>query len=84
METIYLWKKSTKLKYLFFQFESYLIKQIYMEMFINDFEYVIDPDLNLTCDELPSSLINSNVNMRWKQRKNKELGHAPWLAALWG
>jgi hypothetical protein len=48
METISLWKKSTKFKYLFFQFESYLIKQIYMEMFINDFEYVVDPNLNLT------------------------------------
>ncbi len=35
-------------------------------------------------DALSSSLIDSNVNMKWKQWKSKELGHAPWLVALWG
>jgi hypothetical protein len=29
--------------------------------------------LTLSCDTLPSSLIDSNVNLKWKQR-NKELG----------
>jgi hypothetical protein len=28
-------------------------------------------------DTLPSSLIDSNVNLKWKQRKSKELKHAP-------
>ncbi len=42
METISLWRNSTKFKYLFFHLEIYLIKQIDMEMFINDFEYVVD------------------------------------------
>jgi hypothetical protein len=35
-------------------------------------------------DALPSSLINSNVSLRRKQRKSTELGHAPWLITLWG
>ncbi len=35
-------------------------------------------------DALPSSLIDSNVNPMWKQQKDKELGHTPWLVALWG
>jgi len=35
------------------------------------------------CDALPSSLIDSNVSLKWKQQKGKELGHAPWLAPLW-
>jgi hypothetical protein len=35
-------------------------------------------------DALPSSLINSNMNLKWKQRKRKELGHAHWFATLWG
>jgi hypothetical protein len=35
-------------------------------------------------DAFPSSLINSNVSMEWKQRKSKELGHAPWLVTLRG
>jgi len=30
------------------------------------------------------SLLDSNVSMWWKHRKSKKLGHAPWLAALWG
>jgi hypothetical protein len=34
-------------------------------------------------DVLPSSLINSNVNLRWKHRKSKDLKHAPWLTTLW-
>jgi hypothetical protein len=33
---------------------------------------------------LPSSLIDSNVSMRWKQQQNKELRHAPWFATLGG
>jgi hypothetical protein len=41
----------------FFHLESYLIKQIYMEMFINDFEYVVDPgfefDMCLYVDRQP-------------------------------
>jgi hypothetical protein len=28
--------------------------------------------------------IDSNVSIRWKQRKSKELGHVPWLVALQG
>jgi len=35
-------------------------------------------------DAPPSSLMDSNVNLNWKQRKSKEPGHAPWLIALWG
>jgi hypothetical protein len=35
-------------------------------------------------DAIPSSLIHSNVNLRWKQWKSKELGHVPWLATLGG
>jgi hypothetical protein len=35
-------------------------------------------------DVLLGSLIDSNVNKNWKQQKNKELVHAPWLATLWG
>jgi hypothetical protein len=31
----------------------------------------------------PNSLRDSNVSPNWKQRKSKELGHAPWLATLW-
>jgi hypothetical protein len=40
--------------------------------------------LKNSSDALPSSLINSNMNLRWKQQENKKLGHVPWLAALWG
>jgi hypothetical protein len=28
-------------------------------------------------DELPNSLMDSNVSMKWKHQKSKELGHAP-------
>jgi hypothetical protein len=35
-------------------------------------------------DTLPSSLIDSNASLKWKQRKNKELGHASWFVALMG
>jgi hypothetical protein len=38
----------------------------------------------ILCDALPSSLIDSNENLKWKQRKSKKLGHAPWLVTLWG
>jgi hypothetical protein len=57
METISLWRNSTKFKYLFFHLEIYLIKQIDMEMFINDFEYVVDAwfefDMCLYVDRQP-------------------------------
>jgi hypothetical protein len=36
------------------------------------------------CDGLPSSWIDSNVSLKWKQRKSQKLGHAPWFVALWG
>jgi hypothetical protein len=32
---------------------------------------------NLTPDALSTSFIDSNAGLRWKQWKNKELGHAP-------
>jgi hypothetical protein len=35
-------------------------------------------------DVLPSSLIDSNVSLRWKQRKSKKLGCTPSLATFWG
>jgi hypothetical protein len=28
--------------------------------------------------------LDSNVSMKWKHWKSKELGHAPWFVALWG
>jgi hypothetical protein len=34
-------------------------------------------------DVLPTSFIDSNVKLRWKQWKSKELRHTPWLVALW-
>jgi hypothetical protein len=33
-------------------------------------------------DALPTPFIDSNVNLRWKQQKSKELGHIPWLETL--
>jgi hypothetical protein len=36
------------------------------------------------CDALPSSLIDSNVSLKWKWWKDKKLKHVHWLAALWG
>jgi hypothetical protein len=41
-------------------------------------------NLILASDVLPSSLIDSNVNLKRNQRKSKKLGHAPWFTALWG
>jgi hypothetical protein len=38
----------------------------------------------VVCDMLPNYSIDSNVSMKWKQWKSKELGHIPWLVALWG
>jgi hypothetical protein len=35
-------------------------------------------------DIVSSSLINSNVSLKWKQRKSKELGHIPWFATFRG
>jgi hypothetical protein len=32
---------------------------------------------NIEHDALPTPFIDSNVSLKWKQRKNKELGHAP-------
>jgi hypothetical protein len=49
--------------------------------------YLMDSIMNLkvkTTNAILSSLIDSNVNLKWKQRKNKELGHALWLATLLG
>jgi hypothetical protein len=40
--------------------------------------------LKLVIDALPSSLIDSNVNLRSKQRKDKELGHVPGFATFQG
>jgi hypothetical protein len=34
------------------------------------------------CDAFPTPFIDSNVSIRWEQRKNKELGHVPWLTTL--
>jgi hypothetical protein len=36
-----------------------------------------DPSDNTLSDALPSSLIDSNASLKWKQRKSKESGHAP-------
>ncbi len=41
-------------------------------------------DSKKECDALPSSLMDSYMSLNRKQRKNKELGHIPWLIALWG
>jgi hypothetical protein len=30
-----------------------------------------------TSDMFPGSLIDSNINLKWKQQKNKESKHAP-------
>jgi hypothetical protein len=38
----------------------------------------------LAHDVISSSLIDSNVSLKLKQQKNKELGHAPWLTTLGG
>jgi hypothetical protein len=35
-------------------------------------------------DGLPSSWIDSNVSLRWKQRKSQELGHVPGLQHFGG
>jgi hypothetical protein len=35
-------------------------------------------------DALPSSLIDSNVNLKWTHWKSKESGHVPWLTTFWG
>jgi len=51
---------------------------------LKPYRFIEDRTLQLVFDVLPSSLIDSNVNLRWKQQKNKESGHPPWLAALQG
>jgi hypothetical protein len=33
-------------------------------------------------DALPNSLIDSNLNMKWKWRKSKESKHDPWFVTL--
>jgi len=38
---------------------------------------IIDKLFIIFYDTLPSSLIDSSVNLKWKQQKSKELGHAP-------
>jgi hypothetical protein len=35
-------------------------------------------------DALPSSLIDSNMSLKLKHRKNKESRHAPWFATIRG
>jgi hypothetical protein len=35
-----------------------------------------------SCWHTPNSLRDSMWIPNWKKRKNKELGHAPWLVAL--
>jgi hypothetical protein len=35
-------------------------------------------------DAFPSFWIDSNVSLKWKQRKSQKLGHIPWLATLGG
>jgi hypothetical protein len=35
-------------------------------------------------DTLPSSLLDSNVNPKWTQWNNDELGHTPWFVTLRG
>jgi hypothetical protein len=37
--------------------------------------YLVYGRYKTNIDALPISLIDSNVSLRWKQRKNKELGH---------
>jgi hypothetical protein len=34
-------------------------------------------------DVLPTSFSNSNVSLRWKQWKSKELKHTSWFATFW-
>ncbi len=38
----------------------------------------------INCDALPSFWTNSNVSLKWKQWKNQEMGHIPWLVTLSG
>jgi hypothetical protein len=35
-------------------------------------------------DALLSSLIDSNVNMKWNIERVRNQGHTPWFATLWG
>jgi hypothetical protein len=42
------------------------------------------PIISMSGDMLPSSLISSNVNLRWKQRNPEELGTFPGLQHLGG
>jgi hypothetical protein len=37
----------------------------------------LDDMFIIALDVLPSSLIDSNVNLKWNQRKSKELRHVP-------
>jgi hypothetical protein len=59
-----------------------------LKLFIEDKKkkkIIVGDLISLTIsDMLPSSLIDSNVSFKWKQWKNKELGHILWLVALWG
>jgi hypothetical protein len=34
-------------------------------------------------DVLPNSLMDSNVNLNWKQQKSEESQHAPWFVTFW-
>jgi hypothetical protein len=52
-----------------------------------DITYILDlifSVINKYIDVLPSSLIDSNVSLKWKQRKSKKSKHAFWFVALWG
>jgi hypothetical protein len=51
---------------------------------LHDVMYMSIKDHGRVVDVFLSSLIHSNVSLRQKQWKNKKLGHAPGLVALWG
>jgi hypothetical protein len=40
--------------------------------------------LVINYDMLPSSFIDFNALLKWKQHKSKESRHALWLVTLWG
>jgi hypothetical protein len=54
-----------------------------LDLFLPSLFNQIHKNVQSFIDAVPSSLIASNVNLRWKQWKDKELGHAPWLVTLW-
>jgi hypothetical protein len=58
-------KVSPKNQYSKFFYKNLTFNQIWLILWMMD------------SDALPSSLIDSNVSMKWKQRKSKESRHAP-------